>query len=121
MTTIRHHLACIALLTPLLASAQERALTPDDISATWVNQAAIGTTTTGTPVELRLQADGAASMVVGATVYSGTWQLFEKGFCTTWKKIRANQERCYSGVVKDSVVTIFNPDGSPAGKYTEFR
>ena len=79
MATILHSLACIALLTPLLASAQERPLTPDDVSATWVNKVAIGTTTTGTPVELRLQADGTAAVVAGATVDSGTWRLFESG------------------------------------------
>lgn len=121
MATIRKILGSIALIAPVLVSAQERVLTPDDVKETWVGKAAIGITTTGTPVELRLQADGTASVVAGAMVDSGTWRLFEKGFFTTWKKIRANQERCFSGVVKDSEVTVFNPDGSSAGKYTEFK
>lgn len=121
MAKVRQILALITLLAPVLASAQERALTPDDVKETWVGKVAIGITTSGTPVELRLQTDGNASVVAGTTVDSGTWRLFEKGFCTTWKKIRTNQERCFSGVVKDSVVTVFNPDGSAAGKYTEFK
>ena len=121
MATVLQTLSSIALLAPILVFAQERALTPEEVKESWVGKIAIGITTTGTPVELRLQADGSASVVAGATVDSGTWRPFDKGFCTTWKKIRANQERCFTGVVKDSTVTVFNPDGSSAGKYTEFK
>lgn len=121
MANIRHILGLVALLAPVLVSAQERALTPDEVKEMWVGKVAIGVTTMGAPVELRLQADGTASVVAGATVDSGTWRPFDKGFCTTWKKIRANQERCFTGVVKDSVTTVFNPDGSAAGKYTDFK
>lgn len=121
MATVRQILSSIALLAPVLVSAQERALTPDDVKATWVGKVVIGSTTAGAPVELRLQADGTASVVAGTTVDSGTWRPSENGFCTTWKKIRANQERCFSGVIQDSGVSIFNPDGSAAGKYTEFK
>jgi len=42
----------------------------------------------------------------------GNWRLSEKGFCMTWKKIRANTERCFR-VSKDGFNHyIINPDGS---------
>lgn len=121
MPSTLRNLAVIVLLTATVASAQERKLTPDDVKEKWVGRVAIGSTSTGTPVELKLQPDGSASVVAGSTSDIGTWRLSEQGFCTTWKKIRANQERCFTGIVQGSTVKVFNPDGSAAGQYSEFR
>ncbi len=111
----------VFLLAPLAVLAQERPLTPQDIKDKWVGKVAVGSTTTGMPVELKLQAEGVAAIVAGPTADMGSWRLSEQGFCTTWKKIRPNQERCYTGVVQGSTTKVFNPDGSSAGQYTEFK
>lgn len=121
MPSILRNLATIVLLAPMVVSAQERPLTPDEVKEKWVGKVAIGSTATGMPVELKLQPDGSASIVAGNTSDTGTWRLPEQGFCTTWKKIRAGQERCFTGVVQGSTVKVFNPDGSVAGQYSEFR
>ena len=115
------HFAAVVLLAPVVAFAQERPLTPDEVKEKWVGKVAIGSTTTGTPVELRLLPDGSASVVAGSTSDTGTWRPSQQGFCTTWKKIRAGQERCFTGVVQGTTVKVFNPDGSAAGQYSEFR
>lgn len=114
-------ISIISLLAPLAAFAQERPLTPQDIKDKWVGKVAVGSTTNGMPVELKLQAEGLAAVVAGPTSDTGTWRLTEQGFCTTWKKIRSNQERCFTGVVQGSTTKVFNPDGSSAGQYTEFK
>ena len=121
MHLLQTTLVCFSILLPLTAAAQEAQLTPEAVNSIWVGRIAIGTTTKGTPVELRLRADGTASVVAGSTADTGTWRTFEKGFCTTWKTIRSNQERCFTGVTKGSITTMFNPDGSNAGQYTEFK
>lgn len=121
MRLLQTTLTYFAMLLPFAVSAQDIQLAPEVVNSTWVGRAAIGTTASGVPVELRLLADGTATVTAGSTSDSGTWRTFEKGFCTTWKKIRANQERCFTGLVKGSTTTVFNPDGSTAGQYTEFK
>ena len=121
MLSILKNLAAIVLFPPIVASSQERPLTPDDVKNQWVGKVVVGSTTSGTPVELKLQPDGSASVVAGKTSDTGTWRPFEQGFCTTWKKIRASEERCFTGIVQGSTVKVFNPDGSAAGQYSEFR
>lgn len=121
MQSIRHVLVACALGAALPAAAQERPLTPDDVASGWVGKTGFGTTANGAKVELRLLADGTASVIAGSTADTGSWRLSDKGFCTTWKSIRAGQERCFTGVVKGSAVHVFNPDGSFAGQYTEFK
>lgn len=116
--------ACIAalgLFASAAVGAQERPLTADDVKDRWVGKAAIGSTTAGMAVELRLLADGSAAIVAGSTSDTGTWRLTPQGFCTTWKIIRAGQERCFTGIVQGTAVKVFNPDGSAAGQYSEFR
>jgi hypothetical protein len=121
MPNIFRSLTTIALFAPMVASSQERPLTQDDVKDKWVGKVVTGSTASGVPVELRLQPDGSASVVAGKTSDAGTWRPFAQGFCTTWKKIRANEERCFTGIVQGTTVKVFNPDGSAAGQYTEFR
>jgi hypothetical protein len=121
MRSLQMTLAALAAVVPLYVFAQDAQLTPEEVKAKWVGRTAIGSTASGVPVELRLSPDGTASIVAGTTTDSGTWRTFEKGFCTTWKKIRADQERCFTGVTKGTVTTLFNPDGTTAGQYTEFK
>ena len=103
------------------AIAQDRPLTPRDVADSWVEKTAIGATGSGARVELRLKADGSASVVAGSTSDTGTWRLSETGFCTTWKTIRSGQERCFTGTIQGTAVRVFNPDGLYAGQYTEFK
>ena len=112
-----------ALLATVLipAQAQEQPVTPKEIQDTWVGRTMVGTTASGAPATVRLQADGAASLAAGSTNDTGTWRLSEQGYCTTWNRIRAGQERCFTVRRIGATMSVFNPDGSLSGQFTEIK
>src|ERR1041384_3387396 len=77
------------------AVCQEVAMTPKEIRDQWVGRTLVGTSANGGKVTLMLRSDGSADLS-GAANDSGTWRVSENGYCTTWKKIRAGQERCFT-------------------------
>lgn len=103
------------------AYAQEQPVTPKEIQDDWVSKTLTGTTANGAPATLKLQPDGTASVAAGPTNDTGTWRLSEQGYCTTWKKIRAGQERCFTVRRVGTKMTVFNPDGSVSGQFTEVK
>jgi hypothetical protein len=78
------------------AYAQEQPVMPKEIQDTWASKTLVGTTANGAPATLRLQPEGTASVAAGSANDAGTWRLSEQGYCTTWKNIRAGQERCFT-------------------------
>ena len=116
----RLHTVTSAFVLSLLAlspasHAQDTAMTPQEIQAAWIGKtvsAKIGAgPSVGKVVELELKADGSAQLG-GALLDSGAWRLSEKGYCATWKKIRAGQEGCFTVVRKGSELHVLNLDGS---------
>ena len=101
------------------AYAQEQLVLPKEIQDTWVSRTLIGTTANGARATLRLQPDGTASLAAGSTSDTGSWRLSEQGYCTTWKNIRAGQERCFTVRRVGAKMTVFNPDGSLSGQFTQ--
>jgi hypothetical protein len=108
-----------AVLVP--AHAQEQPVTSSEIQETWVGKVLVGTTANGAPATLKLQPDGTASVAAGSTNDTGTWRLSDQGYCTTWKNIRSGQERCFTVRRAGTKMTVFNPDGSVSGQFTEVR
>ena len=47
--------------------------------------------------------------------------IVENGYCTTWKKIRAGQERCFTARRNGTNITMLNPDGSVSGTFTDIK
>ena len=119
--------ACLALsafVTVSSAMAQEVNVTPQEIQASWVGKTVVGTLAAGSlagkPIDFNLNPDGSATLA-GALSDSGTWRLSEQGYCVTWKKIRAGQERCFTVVRKGAEQQVFNPDGSLSTTITQIR
>src|SRR5438552_3891122 len=119
----RRKLAIATFLSVALvpAYAQEQPVTPKEIQDAWVGKSLVGKTAGGAPATLKLQADGTASVSAGSTNDTGTWRLSEQGYCTTWKKIRSGQERCFTVTRAGNTMKVFNPDGSVNGEFTEIR
>jgi uncharacterized membrane protein len=113
----------VCALSPSLR-AQDALMTPQEIQSAWVGKTVIaliaGGPSMGKVVELQLKADGSADLA-GSSVDSGTWRLSDKGYCATWKKIRAGQERCFTVVRKGSELQVLNADGSPNTTVTAVR
>ena len=114
-------LASLLCVIFMPANAQEQLVTPKEIQDTWVTKTLVGTTASGAPATLKLPPDGTAALATGATSDTGTWRLSEQGYCTTWKNIRAGQERCFTVRRVGTKMTVFNPDGSVSGQFTEIK
>ena len=95
--------------------AQEASLSSEEVRAAWTDKTVMGTLVGGPlggrSIELQLKSDGTAS-VSGAVTDTGTWRLPGQGYCATWTKIRAGQERCFTVVRKGTDTLVVNPDGS---------
>ncbi|TAG33978.1 MAG: hypothetical protein EAZ34_06775 [Polaromonas sp.] len=104
--------------------AQDAVMTPEEIQSAWVGKTVIALITSGPSmgrvVELQLKADGSAELT-GAAADSGAWRLSDKGYCATWKKIRAGKEGCFTVVRKGSELLVLNADGSPNTTVTAVR
>ena len=103
------------------AHAQDVPITGKEIQANWVGKAALGTTANGAAVTMKLSADGTATVSAGNTNDSGTWRAWDSGYCTTWKTIRAGQERCFTVRRSGSSIAVLNPDGSVSGHFHEIK
>lgn len=114
-------ITALVLLLSALAHAQEQPVTAKEIQDEWVGRTLVGATPSGAPVTMKFQADGSVSLTAGPTSDSGTWRLVENGYCTTWKTIRAGQERCFSARRDGTKVTVWNPDGSVSGYFTSVK
>jgi hypothetical protein len=107
-------LLCALSLVPQLASAQ--AMTPKDIQETWVGKTLNGTTGNNRSFTMILGADGLLTISGEAANDTGTWRLSDSGYCTTWKTIRAGQERCFTVLrLMSGEMRVINPDGSVSG------
>lgn len=104
----------IAALLPGAASAQ--AVTPKEIQETWVGKTLIATVANGRSFTMRFNADATIAISGEAANDTGTWRLSDDGYCTTWKTIRAGQERCYTvRRFGNGEIRVINPDGSNSG------
>ncbi len=103
------------------ALAQDAPVAPSEIKDTWVGKELVGTTASGAAATMRLDADGKASISAGTTSDTGTWRLSDTGYCTTWSRIRAGQERCFTVIRSGPSLRVFNPDGSLSGQFTSIR
>jgi hypothetical protein len=120
------HSATIAALSLFAAQltcalAQDGPVSANEIQGSWVGKDLIGTTASGARASMRLEADGKASISAGNTNDVGTWRTSENGYCTTWKSIRAGQERCFTVVRAGSAFRVMNPDGSLSGQFTAIK
>jgi hypothetical protein len=120
---VRRTLAAACLLACVAGTglAQEAPVTPKEIEDTWVGRTLIGTTAGGAPATLKLMPGGTAAVSAGSTNDTGTWRLSDGGYCTTWRTIRAGQERCFTARRAGTKITVQNPDGTLSGTFTEIR
>jgi len=97
--------------------AQDGPVSPREISETWVGKELTGTTASGARAALKLEQDGRASVSAGNATDTGTWRASETGYCTTWRTIRAGQERCFTVFRDGGRLKVLNPDGSLSGYF----
>jgi len=111
----------VSTLHPAVSHAQDGPVSGKEVQETWVGKDLVGTTASGSRVLMRLEQDGKATLSAGNTNDSGTWRPYDTGYCTTWKTIRAGQERCFTVTRAAAVFKVANPDGSPSGQFTSIK
>ena len=116
----RSTVVVFALVAASYAVCQEAAITPKEIQDQWVGKTLVGTSANGGKVTLMLRSDGSAELS-GTANDSGTWRVSENGYCTTWKRIRAGQERCFTARRSGTNIIVLNPDGSVSGTFTDIQ
>jgi hypothetical protein len=104
-------LGIVAGATLAQAQAQDTRLSPEEIKSSWVGKKVLAQTMKGAQIEMRLVADGTATLGGGFTD-SGTWRLNDTGYCATWQKIRGGKEACLTVVRRGDKMFVLNADGS---------
>jgi hypothetical protein len=94
------------------AFAQDQLVSPDEIKAKWVGKKVFARSAAGQLADFVMMADGSASVSVANFSDTGTWRLWEKGYCARWQKIRAGTEACLTVVRRGGDMFVLNPDGS---------
>jgi hypothetical protein len=118
MSQIFRTFIAIFFLSITATFAQEPPVSGDEILKEWVNRTMIGSDPKGYPLTMKFHSDGSIELALGSLNESGKWRAIESGYCTTWKTIRAGQERCYSVRRSGTKFTVFNPDGTVSGYFT---
>ena len=96
--------------------AQDSPMSPDEIKQAWVDKKVFARSPSGGFFDSFHRANGSADVQGAGWSDSGTWRLSDNGYCTTWKKIRAGAERCFTVVRKGSSLVVLNPDLSVAAE-----
>ena len=97
------------------ASAQTETVTGAEIQAQWVGKEVVGRAANGARVQMTMNADGTAKLLVGSMPDSGSWRPWEQGYCATWKGLRGGQEMCFTVKREGDKFQIFRPDGASNG------
>ena len=108
----------LVLLPAGAAHAQSAPVAPAEIRDKWTGRTLQGRTPGGAAVSMTFGADGKAALA-GAATDAGTWRVSESGYCTTWNRIRAGQERCFTVRRAGGRIEVFNPDGSLSGTFDD--
>ncbi len=103
------------------AQAQDGPVSGQEIQQTWSGKELQGTSLQGARVFLKLETDGKASFSVGNISDTGTWRIHDQGYCTTWQRVRAGEERCFTVIRSGGRFNVFNPDGSVSGTWHHMR
>jgi hypothetical protein len=96
-------------------TAQDARMTPEEIKASWVGKKILSRGASGALFDLYFKADGTIDISGNSFSDSGVWRLSDQGYCATWTRIRAGEERCFTVAKNGLNLQVFNPDGSVSG------
>jgi hypothetical protein len=86
-------------------------LKPNQIQSLLVGKKVVAQIGNGPMLDFQMNADlTTTTSAAGGDV--GKWRLSDDGYCITWKKIRAGNERCFKVSKMGFGYFIINPDGS---------
>jgi hypothetical protein len=104
------------------ALAQEATMIgPDEVRSELVGKTWIVELPDGLQAVERFNSDGTVS-ITGSILDEGRWQLWEKGYCTQWRRMRGGAERCFTlDKTADGRYRIYKPNGEISMTIVGFR
>ncbi len=105
--------ACLAgTSSHALAQEAEQIVSGEELRRLWVGKKVFARSPTGGLVDFHMRADGTTQLSMTSMNDTGTWRPTETGYCATWQRIRAGQERCFTVVKRGGTTYVLNPDKS---------
>ena len=100
--------------TAAVAQAQdaEQAMSGEEVRRLWVGKKVFARSPTSGLLDFHMRADGTTQLSMTSMNDTGTWRPTETGYCATWQRIRAGQERCFTVVKRGGTTYVLNPDKS---------
>lgn len=97
-----------------LAHAQEaeQIVTGEEVRRLWVGKKVFARSPTAGLLDFHMRADGTTQLAMTNMNDTGTWRPTDTGYCATWQRIRAGQERCFTVVKRGGTIYVLNPDKS---------
>lgn len=105
------------------ASAQQAAVTvgPNEVEHELAGKTWIVELPDRSPAIERFNADGTVS-IIGGLMDEGRWRLWERGYCTTWRRMRGGAERCFTlEKTADGRYLIYKPNGEISMTIVRFQ
>ncbi len=124
MTTIK--LARVAVLCCLalgggFAAAQDGPVSNTELKEKWIGKTLSVIFPNAYTAKLQLEHDF-TMQISGGLSDVGRWRWNEPtGYCATWNKLRAREERCLTVSRKGTEYQVFNPDGTLNGTVTGIK
>ncbi|WP_374669418.1 hypothetical protein [Ramlibacter sp.] len=113
-TLIRLCLAAAVVASAPVAQAQdaEQTVSGEEVRRLWVGKKIFARSPTSGLLDFHMRADGTTQLSMTSMNDTGTWRPTETGYCATWQRIRAGQERCFTVVKRGGTTYVLNPDKS---------
>ncbi len=111
---IRLCLAAAVVASAPVAQAQdaEQTVSGEEVRRLWVGKKIFARSPTSGLLDFHMRADGTTQLSMTSMNDTGTWRPTETGYCATWQRIRAGQERCFTVVKRGGTTYVLNPDKS---------
>lgn len=104
-------LAAPFLLGTTAAAQQAVVVGPDEVQKALVGKIWQVELPNGQPATEIFKTDGTVT-IKGGLHDVGYWRLWEKGYCTTWFRMRNGRERCFTlDRTADGKYRVYKPDG----------
>lgn len=113
-TLVRLCLAAAVVASAPIAQAQdaEQTVSGEEVRRLWVGKKIFARSPTSGLLDFHMRADGTTQLSMTSMNDTGTWRPTETGYCATWQRIRAGQERCFTVVKRGGTTYVLNPDKS---------
>ncbi|MDF2464484.1 MAG: hypothetical protein K0Q43_2719 [Ramlibacter sp.] len=117
----RAAILCCITLGGGFAAAQDGPVSTGELKEKWIGKTVSVIFPNAYTAKLQMESDF-TMQISGGYNDVGKWRWHEpSGYCATWNKLRAREERCLTVTRKGAEYQVFNPDGTLNGTVTGIK